>query len=172
MFICPDCQVQNRSDAKFCRKCGRSRVDLERAVVTTPQPEVAEAHTPSNGKNGEHEATEKNEALVTENTEQAAPENNQVVAEPKPDFSTPECPSCYTALRVTDKYCCWCGEPQPNRVLPFMKLCLDCNTLLPEKANFCYSCGTDVGYNSRRKVRVPHELFKDEESEFFPRFDA
>ncbi len=89
-----------------------------------------------------------------------------------PDLNSPECPSCWKALRATDKFCCWCGEAQPNRVLPFLKLCLECSTFLPEKANYCYSCGTDVGYSSRRKVRVPHELFKDEESEFFPRFDA
>ncbi len=92
--------------------------------------------------------------------------------EAPPDLTTPECPSCWKTLRATDKFCCWCGEAQPNRVLPFLKLCLECNTFLPEKANYCYACGTDVGYNSRRKVRVPHELFKDEESEFFPRFDA
>ena len=170
MFICPDCQVQNRSDAKFCRKCGRSRIDLERAVITEPEPEVLEAEAAAgNGKNGEHDAIATNEVPISENKEQPV---EQPDLPSQPDFSTPECPSCYTALRVTDKFCCWCGEPQPNRVLPFMKLCLDCNTLLPEKANFCYSCGTDVGYNSRRKVRVPHELFKDEESEFFPRFDA
>ncbi|HEY9732258.1 MAG TPA: zinc ribbon domain-containing protein [Drouetiella sp.] len=90
----------------------------------------------------------------------------------QPDLNTPECPSCWKALRATDKFCCWCGEAQPNRVLPFLKLCLECSTFLPEKANYCYSCGTDVGYSSRRKVKVPHELFKDEESEFFPRFDA
>ncbi|MBI2809730.1 MAG: zinc ribbon domain-containing protein [Candidatus Melainabacteria bacterium] len=89
-----------------------------------------------------------------------------------PDLNSPECPSCWKALRATDKFCCWCGEAQPNRVLPFLKLCLECSTFLPEKANYCYSCGTDVGYSSRRKVRMPHELFKDEESEFFPRFDA
>ncbi|CAN5663548.1 hypothetical protein BH10CYA1_BH10CYA1_51880 [soil metagenome] len=92
--------------------------------------------------------------------------------EPSPDLNSPECPSCWKALRATDKFCCWCGEAQPNRVLPFLKLCLECSTFLPEKANYCYACGTDVGYSSRRKVRVPHELFKDEESEFFPRFDA
>ncbi|HEY9679406.1 MAG TPA: zinc ribbon domain-containing protein [Drouetiella sp.] len=84
----------------------------------------------------------------------------------------PQCPSCWETLRATDKFCCWCGEAQPNRVLPFMKLCLECNTFLPEKANYCYACGTDVGYSSRRKVRLPAELFKDEDSEFFPRFDA
>ncbi|HEY9719939.1 MAG TPA: zinc ribbon domain-containing protein, partial [Trichormus sp.] len=91
---------------------------------------------------------------------------------PPPDFSTPQCPACWTPLRASDKYCCWCGEPQPLRAVPFMKVCVDCNTQLPEKANFCHACGSDVSGRFKNKVRFPVELFKEEDSEFFPRFDA
>ena len=31
-FVCPSCSAQNRSDAKFCRKCGSSRAALEVAA--------------------------------------------------------------------------------------------------------------------------------------------
>lgn len=239
MFFCPDCHVSNRSDAKFCRRCGRSRSDLERGEVSvavaetpvastteTPTDSTAEIPTPTASTSETASASTAGISVIplsvdppaiepTPLTPPVAPpvapsvhlsisppqppvepesftpsggfDQVQVSAEAPelamnieqevslsapPDLNSPECPSCWKALRATDKFCCWCGEAQPNRVLPFLKLCLECSTFLPEKANYCYSCGTDVGYSSRRKVRVPHELFKDEESEFFPRFDA
>lgn len=221
MFFCPDCHVSNRSDAKFCRRCGRSRSDLERAevsvAVAAPTASVAEAPGAHSSETSGVSMQETSGASMQETSGVSIPETpgapsvhvstseQQPLAEPElftqgeaidelqvsvetpalavnieqevslsapPDLNSPECPSCWKALRATDKFCCWCGEAQPNRVLPFLKLCLECSTFLPEKANYCYSCGTDVGYSSRRKVRVPHELFKDEESEFFPRFDA
>ncbi len=200
MFFCPDCHVSNRSDAKFCRRCGRSRSDLERAEVSVavadvPDPTVAGTVEPVADQPVEPVVNQRVELVADQPFEPSvdlpAPEEvdvesqiiedaptlalnieQEVSLSAPPDLNSPECPSCWKALRATDKFCCWCGEAQPNRVLPFLKLCLECSTFLPEKANYCYSCGTDVGYSSRRKVRVPHELFKDEESEFFPRFDA
>lgn len=200
MFFCPDCHVSNRSDAKFCRRCGRSRSDLERAELSVAVAEPAAAPSvhvsvsppepvmqPQSFNPGD-DSVNVNNADIVDNVDEVveavelqvsgdAPElavniEQEVSLTAPPDLNSPECPSCWKALRATDKFCCWCGEAQPNRVLPFLKLCLECSTFLPEKANYCYSCGTDVGYSSRRKVRVPHELFKDEESEFFPRFDA
>jgi RNA polymerase subunit RPABC4/transcription elongation factor Spt4 len=181
MFFCPDCHVSNRSDAKFCRKCGKSRFDLERDGVVVSAVQTSNGEVVSEDVQVDYRELQANVEEVGDRVEldvvDSAPqlsdniEQGQSLTAP-PDLTTPECPSCWKALRATDKFCCWCGEAQPNRVLPFLKLCLECNTFLPEKANFCYSCGTDVGYSSRRKVRVPHELFKDEESEFFPRFDA
>jgi len=235
MFFCPDCHVSNRTDAKFCRKCGKSRTELERtetrdeaisskvesgSVVEAPKPvqeemraaETGSAPQSTNAAQSTNTAPSVNAAQSTNtapsvsaapsgsagqdtsDSTQAAPghthteegrsersdapalsvrlEEEGVSLSAPPDVSGPECPNCWRALRATDKFCCWCGEAQPNRVLPFLKLCLECSTFLPEKANFCYSCGTDVGYSSRRKVKVPHELFKDEDSEFFPRFNA
>jgi hypothetical protein len=86
--------------------------------------------------------------------------------------SYPHCPACRTMLRATDKFCCWCGDKQPDRSIPYMKMCLECNALLPEKANFCCVCGAQVSNFMRRKVKAPVELFRDEESEFFPKFEA
>lgn len=200
MFFCPDCHVSNRSDAKFCRRCGRSRSDLERAEVGVAVAEVPESSVqastqasvlppadPAIAASVESVAIQSVESPVDLVAIEEAIEDPQFIEDAPtlalnieqevslsapPDLNSPECPSCWKALRATDKFCCWCGEAQPNRVLPFLKLCLECSTFLPEKANYCYSCGTDVGYSSRRKVRMPHELFKDEESEFFPRFDA
>lgn len=210
MFFCPDCHVSNRTNAKFCRKCGKSRAELERTEVSVavadapPGSQIGEPaglQTPHdtglNAQNVEDrsESSQSDEsgpapepvnlATISPDIEMnVLPDAASSVSSPdaesslsghgaaSPDASAPECPSCWKVLRATDKFCCWCGEAQPNRVLPFLKLCLECSTFLPEKANFCYSCGTDVGYNSRRKVKVPHELFKDEDSEFFPRFNA
>ncbi|HEY9785210.1 MAG TPA: zinc ribbon domain-containing protein [Candidatus Obscuribacterales bacterium] len=84
----------------------------------------------------------------------------------------PVCTSCWTQLRATDKFCCWCGEAQPHRVLPYMKSCIECQTALPDKANFCYLCGSEVTSGARRRVKTPVELFRDENSEFFPRYEA
>ncbi len=58
------------------------------------------------------------------------------------------------------------------RSLPYEKSCLRCHTLLPEKANFCYSCGNEVTLNAWRKVRPTAELFEDENAEYFPKFQA
>jgi rRNA maturation endonuclease Nob1 len=194
MFFCPDCHVSNRSDAKFCRKCGKSRSDLERAEVAValviPDSEPASsihadtadsdsvvANSVPDSMEFTAEDVQRDDKIIDYGVASDAPqlsiniEQEESLSAPT-DLNTPECPSCWKTLRATDKFCCWCGEAQPNRVLPFLKLCLECSTFLPEKANYCYSCGTDVGYSSRRKVRVPHELFKDEDSEFFPRFDA
>jgi hypothetical protein len=246
MFFCPDCHVSNRPDAKFCRKCGKSRSDLERAEVAVAvvipdqiksAPDAADSASGAEdsassaagsvpngaaslaavanskaavansagaansdpGMSGSYASTANSDPVVANSVPDSmdfaveevqrddeildhgvatdAPQLSINIEQEEslnapPDLNTPECPSCWKALRATDKFCCWCGEAQPNRVLPFLKLCLECSTFLPEKANYCYSCGTDVGYSSRRKVRVPHELFKDEDSEFFPRFDA
>lgn len=234
MFFCPDCHVSNRTDAKFCRKCGKSRAELERTgtrdeavlsqvesgrvedatkqiaeevsalesveadewkSVSAPESATEPVNaTPSSApettvepKKAAAQALVMNsvaqpgaDSLVSEppSEDSGTPslsvqlEEGEVSLSAPPEISGPECPNCWKALRATDKFCCWCGEAQPNRVLPFLKLCLECSTFLPEKANFCYSCGTDVGYSSRRKVKVPHELFKDEDSEFFPRFNA
>jgi ribosomal protein L40E len=30
LFVCPICEAENRQSARFCRRCGRSRVVLER----------------------------------------------------------------------------------------------------------------------------------------------
>lgn len=239
MFVCPICKVENRSDAKFCRKCGQSRSALEQhamasvAVKAAPvQQSAADSDSPqprqppgerdmppanAPGKNSEASDEDAVSATVVVRTHDKSTDEQDSVATDRgtPEHppqktvhdgshlrtaegnsrqtnaqanrgpsgvsskesassndDSPECPACWTVLRSTDKYCCWCGEPQPTRVAPFLKLCLECNTQLPEKANFCFSCGTDVGGQSRRKVRIPFELFREEESEFFPRFDA
>ena len=101
--------------------------------------------------------------------EQSTRDDGESPREPAPD---PHCPSCRTMLRATDKFCCWCGEPQPLRNLPLRKTCSQCSTVLPEKANFCYSCGAELAAANNKKIRFPIELFTEEESEFFPRFDA
>jgi hypothetical protein len=131
-------------------------------LETTQRPSTS----PSDNNGAGHEVSFK------AGSAQPSPAANPQPAAGTDQPGSPECPSCWTVLRWTDKFCCWCGEPQPNRALPFMKLCLECSTQLPEKANFCYSCGNDMTGKAARKVRFPHELFNEEESDFFPRFDA
>ncbi|HEY9772377.1 MAG TPA: zinc ribbon domain-containing protein [Planktothrix sp.] len=235
MFVCPVCEVENRLDAKFCRKCGQSRTALEQyvaAAVSTPSGKMksepssnsqASAHgrtampvkpepaAPPAQAVALHPTVQRSDSAVSQaepSRSQAEvggaattslPDNNgarqrqvssnssradgsadldssaQPLAKESraaSDISAPECPACWTVLRATDQYCCWCGEPQPSRALPLMKMCLECNTKLPEKANFCFDCGHNVSDRVTQKVRFPLELFHEEESEFFPRFDA
>jgi ribosomal protein L40E len=37
-FICPVCEAENRQSARFCRRCGRSRLVLEREERGETQP--------------------------------------------------------------------------------------------------------------------------------------
>lgn len=215
MFFCPSCHVSNRDNAKFCRRCGKPRAELEGQDKPISPPAPSAGDKPQLAVNEPLVSEKSQSALLEENLQsiatdeetpqptavdreisQSTPMEEEIVqfddqavvdsaptlavnieqgeslTAPPDEASSPQCANCWRALRATDKFCCWCGEAQPNRVLPFLKFCLECNTFLPEKANYCYFCGTDVGHSSRKKVRVPHELFKDEESEFFPRYDA
>jgi len=88
------------------------------------------------------------------------------------DETAPQCSACWAKLRLTDKFCFGCGEPQPERSLSHLKTCAQCQAILPIGANFCFSCGQEVSSSQRRNVRSPVELFTDENSEFFPRFEA
>lgn len=127
-FICPICEAENRQSARFCRRCGRSRLALER------EERVGES------------GAEKLHQLV--------------------------CPRCTSPVRVTDSYCSYCGDSQPYRILAHMKVCRDCGTQMPEVANFCYACGTDVGNLSTKQVPVPVALFEDDDPDSFPQFEA
>ncbi len=84
----------------------------------------------------------------------------------------PPCVSCGTAIRALDKFCIWCGERQPDKPPPQMKRCAECRTHLPVNANFCYVCGNDVGTHPRKRIRVPVELFQEEDPELFPTFES
>ncbi len=86
--------------------------------------------------------------------------------------TAPQCVSCGTSIRALDKFCIWCGEKQPERSPPQMKRCADCKTQLPVSANFCFVCGNDVGVHPRRRIRVPMELFQEEDPELFPTFET
>ncbi len=151
MFLCPLCNVENRQNAKFCRRCGRGRQELEEAAGGQPAPiSVKEVPVPLS-------------AVIASFEEQEPVDPN--------DESAPQCPQCWAKLRLTDKFCYGCGEPQPARNVSHMKTCSSCQSILPAGANFCFSCGSEV-QASRRNVRTPVELFADENSEFFPRFEA
>lgn len=82
------------------------------------------------------------------------------------------CFSCNTPIRALDKFCIWCGQRQPERHLPPAKKCAECSTHLPLNANFCFVCGSDAGTPKARKVRVPTELFLEEDPELFPTFES
>lgn len=156
VFLCPICKVENRQNAKFCRRCGRARSDLEKAQEapsSTPpsNPTIKEVVVPT--------------AAVVASFEE--PEIFQSA-----DEIAPQCSACWAKLRLTDKYCFCCGEPQPERSVSHLKTCIQCGSLLPGGANFCFACGQEVISSNRRHVRSPVELFTDENSEFFPRFEA
>lgn len=157
MFLCPICNVENRQNAKFCRRCGRGRHELE---------EAARADSPER-ENIAHISVK--EVSVPLSAVIASFEGQEPV-DPN-DESAPQCPQCWAKLRLTDKFCYGCGEPQPARNVSHLKTCTNCQSILPAGANFCFSCGAEVT-TTRHKVRTPVELFADENSEFFPRFEA
>ncbi len=156
VFLCPICKVENRQNAKFCRRCGRARSELEKAreatdITPAANPTIKEVIVPTAAVVASFEQSE-----VLESAEETAP----------------QCSSCWAKLRLTDKYCFCCGESQPARSVSHLKTCMQCQSLLPGGANFCFSCGQEVVASNRRNVRSPVELFTDENSEFFPRFEA
>ncbi len=156
VFLCPICKVENRQNAKFCRRCGRARAELELAKEnvgsnTAGPPTVKEVAVPT--------------AVVVATFEE------EEILEPADDIA-PQCSACWAKLRLTDKFCFCCGEPQPERSVSHLKTCAHCQSLLPVAANFCFACGQEVSSAGRRNVRSPVELFSDENSEFFPRFEA
>lgn len=133
-FICPICNAENRENARFCRRCGRSRLILEKE---------------------QHEA--------------ASPTFSAAPIEKARELT---CLRCGSPVRITDSYCSYCGDPQPYRILPNMKVCRDCGTQMPEMANFCFACGTDVGSHSTKQVPVPIALFEEDDPEIMPSFEA
>ncbi len=169
MFVCPHCQAENRATAKFCRRCGKARSELTALAKSAPAERV-ELELPA------EDPAKQRKLLANQNDlEQAneiSPTSPSPDTAPEYEYVPPECPSCFTALRAVDKFCSWCGEPQPNRLFPHMKVCPDCQQLLPERANYCSACGRDIGMLPRLRLRLPTELFKEEEAEFFPTFDA
>src|SRR5579883_1046173 len=127
VFICPMCNAENRENARFCRRCGRSRISLEREQQSA-QPTLIE----------------KSREL--------------------------QCLRCASPVRITDSYCSSCGDAQPYRILANMKVCRECGTQMPELANFCFACGTDVGGSSTKQVPVPVALFEEDDPEMLPSF--
>lgn len=155
VFLCPICKVENRQNAKFCRRCGRARVELE----------------PSKTAGGADAGTPVVKEVAVPIAAVVATFEEEEIFEPA-DETAPQCSACWAKLRLTDKFCYGCGEPQPERNLSHLKACSQCQSLLPAGANFCFSCGHEVNSSQRRNVRSPVELFDDENSEFFPRFEA
>lgn len=156
VFLCPVCKVENRQNAKFCRRCGRSRLDLEQL---TKSQQSADAPVHASVK----EVPVPTAAVVASFEDDTFEPINE---------AEPQCSACWAKLRLTDKFCFGCGEPQPERTMAHLKTCMQCHALLPLGANFCFSCGSEVSSSQRRNVRSPVELFTDENSEFFPRFEA
>ena len=219
-FQCPLCQVNNRADAKFCRRCGISReilsgyasgagrrdpnkpreitpestVDLP--VVnnfSTPQPSVQPrpglqvpppgVPIPSMQQNLAMQISPvRNPAAQNPALQNHAMQNpahsatikvGDAIAPSVPSpYVNPECAGCASVVRTSDRFCCWCGEAQPPRPKPVLKVCPDCSQSLPGRANFCFECGRAVGSKERLHMRLPTELFGEESSEFFPTFDA
>lgn len=159
VFLCPVCKVENRQNAKFCRRCGRARLELEQAGQASG---AGDSHDSS-----EHASVK--EVAVPTSAVVASFEDESF--EPV-DETSPQCSACWAKLRLTDKFCFGCGEPQPERSLSHLKTCAQCQAILPMGANFCFACGSEVSSSQRRNVRSPVELFTDENSEFFPRFEA
>jgi len=193
VFICPECQTENRPSAKFCRKCGQERPAGVAGGGDIPETGDAGVDAAGTAERSDdaglvqapaHAHKEMTESAEPGRAEEPSAEGSNVVSFPGGEAVMPEpqaqpqrhggptCPACASNVRLSDKFCIWCGERQPQRARPKMKRCSECRTLLVLSANFCYVCGNDVGLHQRRKVRVPSELFKEDDPDLFPKFEA
>ena len=82
------------------------------------------------------------------------------------------CQHCESPIRITDKFCIWCGEPRADQSMVGTVECPSCRVLITSKANFCYTCGQALGVYRRGEVRPLRELFVEEDPELFPTFEA
>jgi ribosomal protein L40E len=233
IFVCPLCQVENRATAKFCRRCGKTRAELDSIVKSeirsagVAAPDIEESTSKQEDRVPAAAEVEQKELItfvyagpeplrpgasgdaVLETCGQEAlqadirdphiqdpdiqdpdirdpevqdpdvrdpdvqdPDVQDISGGQEQGYVPPHCFSCHSGLRSTDKFCSWCGEPQPNRLYPYLKVCPGCDQRLPHRANYCFACGRDVGVHPRVPMRMPTELFNEEESEFFPTFEA
>jgi predicted amidophosphoribosyltransferase len=184
-FVCPLCMVENRADAKFCRRCGKPRAELNAIANSSSALLPADSASPTVSLSPESSLPSDDPASPEVSSQDPNPtqasfslievekDMGAIEATKSPVLhALPECPTCFTALRIADKFCSWCGEAQPIRVLPDTIICPGCETQLPPKANYCFACGRHIGSQPRLALRLPTELFKDEDSELFPLFDA
>lgn len=145
MYICTACQTENRPSAKFCRRCGQTR------DIAAPETKPA-AST----------AAQKPAPELALSTPSEAPRA----------AGRPSCPNCRSNIRLSDKFCIWCGARQPQKVKAPIKSCPDCQTQLPMSANFCYVCGNGVALQLAKRVAVANELFQEEDPELAPKYEA
>jgi ribosomal protein L40E len=139
VFVCPSCQAENKVNAKFCRRCGKSRMTIVDGKDSLP---VNSADIESNACTSHDQPTVLN------------------------------CTACLTPVRYSDRFCIWCGEPQPTRKDNRSKKCPTCQSLLPEVANFCCSCGHNLMGDWRQALPMFDDLFADPQSEMFPQFEV
>jgi ribosomal protein L40E len=151
--------VENRSDASFCRKCGKARASLEDAKLSQQEESSCEREVSITI----HEEPLPFEDLFLQTNDQLAQPSN---------VGGPHCCACSIRLRVTDRFCNFCGVEQPRRPLDWTRACDHCNALLSIKARYCHSCGTEMITPETIKTKATAHLFEEEESELFPKFDA
>jgi hypothetical protein len=111
------------------------------------------------------------EAAIEAQEELPPPQQEELPPQPV-QSGRPACPECASYVRALDKFCIWCGAKQPQRIPPEMKKCPKCETQLPARANFCFVCGGDVSPHGKVRVRMPTELFQEDDPELFPTFNA
>jgi ribosomal protein L40E len=183
-FICPLCQAENRANAKFCRLCGKPRLDLDKDLdkdfdIGFSAELKVELESADNSRN--LQTAEEETFILSQSLEQIQNESDcagieQAVladfAPAKAGFPSTLCRQCQAQVRGTDKFCSWCGQVGPCDSFANSLYCPKCQKQLPAQANFCFACGEHVGPHKRLKLRPPGEIFQAEDAEFFPTFDA
>lgn len=209
-YVCPQCQVDNRPSAKYCRKCGIPRIEKEATVEVAVTDQSFEQGgnqfeqylEPSLDQNadqrldqGFYQTTDRccdnnlptNADLIITPDEQASPKlilssdlgiTSQIATEPcvvsdttsifsnivwettpqvvpEQAITQRQCASCQTRIRMTDKYCIWCGTKQPASTSLEFKTCSFCLVPIPAKAGYCSLCGITVeaNYNQEGTAR-------------------
>lgn len=113
---CPNCQFENRDDAKFCKACG-SKLEI---LKPNPEPAVNTASVcPNCGAALKPGAKFCSKCGASAPQEAAPVPQPAPVPEPKTEILIPApeshiCPSCGAALKPGVKFCSKCGAPAPQ----------------------------------------------------------
>lgn len=130
MKNCPNCGVQIKEDAKFCRYCGKKLMQKQQPAPPAPQsretPKVSETPPPAQAA----PVWERPKASETPKvSETPSPAREAVILrEPPPTWQFRQtranadavqlCPSCRSPLGKENKFCTVCGRAVPQESAP------------------------------------------------------
>jgi hypothetical protein len=127
-----------------------SDLGITSQIATDPNIVAIVAGSQSQQSNSPESAIVSN--VVLETSLQAVPE--------KP-ITQRQCASCQTRIRLSDKFCIWCGTKQPASTSLEFKTCSFCLVPIPTKAAFCSLCGITVEANYNQESAQQNDQQED-----------